>query len=918
MAADRHSEPVGIRTMGHLLEASTARQDAWRTLYRDADLLARRPTKERAESLRDSWDQLLVLEGFWAYPGPDCIGDLQAWLDEDDIEKFREAARKVASTLHTKAYRRDPTAWELDRPPMDVLEEPLPPGMESEDASRPYFEVLVVAGEDPELWARMANQVHRLRRPTDDFVYEIVVADNFEDALLAIILNADIQAVVAYEGFRFHSKLDLPDLERFLGADNAPPQAFEGDLGIELIDLIKDVRPEVDCYLLADRYSEKVAGGEAAVNVRRIFYSLEELLELHLSVLEGVRVRYQTPFFDNLKKYAQRPIGTFHGLPIARGKSIFKSNWIRDMGEFYGENLFLAESSATTGGLDSLLEPTGNIKLAQDLAARAFGADRAFFATNGTSSSNKIVGQALLHPGDIVLIDRNCHKSHHYGAVLSGAQPYYVDAFPLEEYSMYGGVPIRNIKAALLGLAAEGKLDQVRMLVLTNATFDGHMSNVKRVMDECLAIKPDLIFLWDEAWSAFARFSPFLRRRTAMGGAAHMRRVQRLPKHREKYLEFKSKGIALDGSDPRALDEPLLPDPDAVKVRVYQTTSVHKSMSALRQGSMILVADDDFGDAEEAFKEAYYTHTSTSPNLQIIASLDIARRQMELEGYELSSSALALTVDLRDQVNRNPTIFKYFQALTPMQLIPAPLRLSLRNQGIAGVSSWDDTVAAIEADEFFLDPTRVTVMCGAAGMDGSEFKALLASEYEIQINKTSRNSVLFQLNINNTRSDIAHLIQVLADISRGLDEKLRSANADERAEFEARVRELVVDTPHLPNFSKFHDAFRDDPSSQSRHGHIREAFYLAYDADNCEHLHLHSTEMDDRLKSGEEIVGANFIIPYPPGFPVIVPGQVVTKEIIDFLRVLDVGEIHGYDEHRGLQIIKSDVLKGLLAERERG
>ena len=129
-------------------------------------------------------------------------------------------------------------------------------------------------------------------------------------------------------------------------------------------------------------------------------------------------------------------------------------------------------------------------RLAQDLAARAFGADRAFFATNGTSSSNKIVGQALLHPGDIVLIDRNCHKSHHYGAVLSGAQPYYVDAFPLEEYSMYGGVPIRNIKAAaLLGLAAEGKLDQVRMLVLTNATFDGHMSNVKRVMDECLAIK---------------------------------------------------------------------------------------------------------------------------------------------------------------------------------------------------------------------------------------------------------------------------------------------------------------------------------------------------------------------------------------------------------------------------------------------
>ena len=81
------------------------------------------------------------------------------------------------------------------------------------------------------------------------------------------------------------------------------------------------------------------------------------------------------PYFDNLKKYASAPIGTFHALPIARGKSIFKSNWIRDMGEFYGVNLFLAESSATTGGLDSLLEPTGNIKVAQDKAARAFGGD---------------------------------------------------------------------------------------------------------------------------------------------------------------------------------------------------------------------------------------------------------------------------------------------------------------------------------------------------------------------------------------------------------------------------------------------------------------------------------------------------------------------------------------------------------------
>ena len=111
-----------------------------------------------------------------------------------------------------------------------------------------------------------------------------------------------------------------------------------------------------------------------------------------------------------------------------------------------------------------------------------------------------MVLQALMSPGDIVIVDRNCHKSHHYGMVLSGAQPLYVEAFPMTEYSMYGAVPLRTIKQALLASKREGRLDRVKMVDLTNCTFDGHVYNTRRVMEECLAIKPDLIFLWDEAW----------------------------------------------------------------------------------------------------------------------------------------------------------------------------------------------------------------------------------------------------------------------------------------------------------------------------------------------------------------------------------------------------------------------------------
>src|SRR5436309_11487189 len=232
------------------------------------------------------------------------------------------------------------------------------------------------------------------------------------------------------------------------------------------------------------------------------------------------------------------------------------------MGEFYGPTLFLAESSATTGGLDSLLEPTGTIKRAQAMAARAFGCDRVFFVTNGTSTSNKMVEQALLAPGDIAIVDRNCHKSHHYGMVMAGAQPYYVEAYPMTAYSMYGGVPLRSLKKALLGLKAAGRLDRVRLVTLTNCTFDGHVYNTRRVMEELLAIKPDLIFLWDEAWFAFARFHPTYRRRTAMAAATRLREKFRSAAYRAAYAKFAERFTDADRDDyKKVLSTRLVADP---------------------------------------------------------------------------------------------------------------------------------------------------------------------------------------------------------------------------------------------------------------------------------------------------------------------------------------------------------------------
>jgi arginine decarboxylase len=889
-----------------------ARFDRWRSLVQAARSwegvgAQQSPNKEACQAgVSESFQELRQWEDFFAYPGRALLKTLGERIDEGDATGTVRLAQTLSAALLTRSYRNNLSDWEGEEQSPIGLSERVPGASEESAAYRPYFEVLVVSPARPAAWSDLAQELRKLRRPQDKFIYEPVFVGSFEDAVLGTILNGSLEAVIIYEGIPFASSHHSPVLREFLtshlAASGIDPNS--GQYSLALAQGLKQLRPELDIYYLSDRQSERVAGDTNAACVRRVFYQVEEPLELHLSILDGIADRYETPYFDNLQKYAQRPIGTFHALPVARGKSIFKSNWIRDMGQFYGLNLFLAESSATTGGLDSLLEPTGNIKVAQQKAARAFGADHVFFVTNGTSTSNKMVEQALLAPGDIVLVDRNCHKSHHYGAVLSGALPLYVEAFPLTQYSMYGAVPLRTIKKALLDLKAEGKLDRARLLVLTNCTFDGHIYNVERVMEECLAIKPDLIFLWDEAWFGFARWSPFYRRRTAMGAAAILESKFKDPAYRAAYKEQEKKiGADLSPADKTVLETRLLADPDKVRLRVYQTNSTHKSMSCLRQGSMVLVKDPDFHAVEEQFHEAVFTHASTSPNLQIIASLDVARRQMELEGYELVNRAIQLALDVRREVNSHPLISKYFRVLGADEMIPAEFRNSGFVDYLTPETNWATAVKALREDEFCLDATRLTLVCGSAGFDGTQFKNLLAADYDIQLNKTSRNSVLLQTNINNTRSDIAQLIKVLVSISQAIEKKLADGGAKEKEVFAARVKSLMTDVPNLPNFSSFYSSFREDPSSLTSEGDMRSAFFGAYRKEQCEHLKLSSPAIDKRLKEGPELVSANFVIPYPPGFPIMVPGQVINAETIEFMRKLDVKEIHGFSASLGLKLL---------------
>lgn len=897
--------------LDHLFSNSAARLDRWRDMNAKAQTWAAEmrggKSAAGAAPVQDALAELRPMESYFAYPGARLLHTLDDRIADGDAMGTARLILRMSNALLSGSYRYDEGEWEAAEESSAGGPDRTPPGMAGSLAHRPYFEALFVSPAPAARTAAIASEIRELRRHDDTMIYEPVMVGSVEDALLATILNGKLEAVVIYDGIPIPSKHEATLLRNFLSVYQHLDTSVDAPraVGVKLAHLIANIRPELDIYLLTDREVEKLAGDPAASVIRRVFYEVEEPMEVHLNILEGVRDRQSTPHFDNLKQYAAKPISTFHALPIARGKSIIKSNWIRDFGEFYGLNLFLAETSATTGGLDSMLEPTGNIKVAQEKFARAVGADHVFFVTNGTSTSNKMVYQAVTKPGDIVIVDRNCHKSHHYGMVLSGAQPLYVEAFPMTEYSMYGAVPLRTVKQALLDLKAEGRLDKVAMVTLTNCTFDGHIYNTRRVMQECLAIKPDLIFLWDEAWFGFARWSPFLRMRTAMGAAAALEQWRDDPASQQAWeAQCAELGENLDPRDPRLLDRELVPNPGALRVRVYETDSIHKSMSSLRQGSIVAVRDEDYEHHVSAFREAVFIHASTSPNAQIIASLDIARRQMELEGYELVMRAIEVALAIRREVAKHPVISRYFSVLGADKMIPEEFRASGFTDFLAPGVNWLTAAKALKDDEFCLDPTRLTLVCGTAGYDGTAFKNLLASRYNIQLNKTSRNSVLLQSNINNTRSDVASLVKVLLEISEEIEKRLKETGESGRAEFAAKVRNLMEDVPDLPNFSRFHDGYRDDPGSTTSEGNMRTAFFAAYNEDDCEYLPLRSKELDERLANGPDLVSANFVIPYPPGFPIMVPGQIIDAQTIEFMRKLDVKEIHGYNAARGLKLIK--------------
>lgn len=887
-----------VSALAAVANPSYARVDTWNLLddacrhLAEVDLAGLDKTHDVARVKR-LMDRIAAYERYWLYPGAANLASFRAHLESLSTVRLTEEVSMAVRLLSEYG----------DRAGLFDTSAPLGDQELVAQAKQQQFYTVLLADDAPATAPDcLAECLRALRNASDDVQFEILVVPSVEDAITAVALNGEIQAAIIRDDLPLRSRDRLPLMNTLLG----PNEAAEGGAipdhandWVECGEWIRELRPHIDLYLLTD---ESIAAGDDTEPdvYDRTFYRLNDVTDLHSTVLAGLRNRYATPFFDALRAYAAAPVGQFHALPVARGASIFNSKSLQDMGEFYGRNIFMAETSTTSGGLDSLLDPHGNIKKAMDKAAHTWNSDHTYFVTNGTSTANKIVVQSLTRPGDIVLIDRNCHKSHHYGLVLAGAYPLYLDAYPLPQFAIYGAVSLRTIKQTLLDLEAAGQLSRVRMLLLTNCTFDGVVYNPLQVMKEVLAIKPDIVFLWDEAWYAFATAVPWARQRTAMVAAERLEQMLASPEYAAEHRVWAAEMEGVDRSE--WVERPLLPDPANARVRVYATHSTHKSLSALRQASMIHIRDQDFNAlTRDAFGEAFLTHTSTSPNQQLLASLDLARRQVDIEGFQLVRQTYDMALVFRHRVRRDRLISKWFRILDESDLVPEEFRASsvssYREVRQGALAEWNE---AWRSDQFVLDATRVTPMV--------KINSTLLIDV-LLIWMPNRSIRIFTIGV--TWSSVHYLLDVLRRVAIDFDRVEKAASVADRALQERHVEEITQDLPHLPDFSEFDMAFR--PVDACMFGDMRSAFYAGYEESDREHVLIGMAGR--RLAEGKTLVSTTFVVPYPPGFPVLVPGQVVSKEIIYFLAQLDVKEIHGYNPDLGLSVFTEAALARMEAQR---
>ena len=631
------------------------------------------------------------------------------------------------------------------------------------------------------------------------------------------------------------------------------------DAFVAFVTAVRRRNATVPIYLFGERLDARSLPTAVLKDLRGFINAFEDTPEFVAGGIARAAQAYldevPPPFFRALRSYALGAADTWHTPGHSGGVAFLKTPVGTMFHHFFGQNLLRADVCNAVEELGQLLDHTGPVADAEDNAARIFSADHLYFVTNGTSTSNKIVWNSMVSPGDVVVVDRNCHKSVLHALVLTGAIPVFLN--PTRDHGgLIGPIPQHefswdSIRAKIeANPFIEDKAATPRLLTLTQSTYDGILYNADAIKAELDGHIDALHF--DEAWIPHAAFHDFYRGMHAI-------------------------------SDDR---------PRCTRSMVFATQSTHKVLAGLSQASQILVQDAEQTQLDEmVFNEAFLMHTSTSPQYAIIASCDVAAAMMDgAGGRALVGESLTEALEFRRAMIRIAEELPdtwWFSVWGP----DSPPREGLGERSDWQLSSEDTWhhFGGIAPGFTMLDPIKATVVTPGLKPDGgfepwgvpAAVVTRYLAEHGIVVEKTGLYSFLIMFTIGVTKGRWHSLLSELQRFKDAYEENLALSRA-------------------MPRFASDYPAYAGlglHELCQSVHGEYREhdvarlttAMYVCdpdpamLPAQAWAQMTRHNLEhvpIDDL----EGRTSAVLLTPYPPGIPVLIPGERFNATIVDFLR----------------------------------
>ena len=575
--------------------------------------------------------------------------------------------------------------------------------------------------------------------------------------------------------------------------------------------------------------------------------------------LEGI----QPPFFKALLDYAEDGSYSWHCPGHSGGVAFLKSPIGQMYHQFYGENMLRADVCNAVEELGQLLDHDGAIGDSERNAARIFNADHCFFVTNGTSTSNKIVWHHTVAPGDVVVVDRNCHKSNLHAIIMTGAIPVFLRP-TRNHYGIIGPIPQSEFepKAIKAKIRANPLLQHVdadavkpRILTLTQSTYDGVLYDTETIKRQLDGYVENLHF--DEAWLPHAAFHPFYGSYHAMG--------KKRPRPRHSV--------------------------------VYSTQSVHKLLAGISQASHVLVQDSQQVKLDRyLFNEAYLMHTSTSPQYSIIASCDVAAAMMEPPGgTAMVEESIAEALDFRRAMRKVEADYGasdwWFKVWGPEQLVEHGIGRAddwIIKNGTAKAKSWHG-FGRLASGFNMLDPIKATIVTPGLNLDGKFDKTGIPAsivtkflaEHGVVVEKTGLYSFFIMFTIGITKGRWNTLVTALQQFKDDYDRNqpmwriMPEFCAQHRRYEKMGLRDLCQHVHEL--YARFDIARLTTEMYLSE---LKPAMIPA-DAYACiARRQVERVEIDHL----EGRVATSLITPYPPGIPLLIPGEVFNRRIVDYLK----------------------------------